>query len=370
MNNTGPLLALVFLILLPLFGVTESPDSTPHNAPARQQDTSNNDASDKHISDKGTGQAEQPGLGSIIGWRFKRLWNKEIRHQAALVRQTRPEPQIVELQPLGQREAELVWLGHSTVLVRHGDSTILTDPHLGDQASPVSWAGPERVTPPAMTADELPFIDFVVISHNHYDHLDLPTLENLARRTGPEGQKTLFLAPEGLAGWLKKKGIENALELAWWESRKLQGWEITATPVQHHSGRGMFDKDKTRWAGWSFKQGEFGFFFAGDTGYSSVFAQIGKRLGPFSLAAIPIGGYEPRSLMHFAHVNPEEAVKIHQDIGAQRSVGIHWGTFLGLTDEPFNEPPARLASAAEAAGLSDGDFNALAVGGQLQITTN
>ena len=263
----------------------------------------------------------------------------------------------------GQRSdnAAVTWLGHSTVLIQHQGINVLTDPMLTKRASPASFAGPKRISAPALAIDELPPIDVVVISHDHYDHLDTPTLRKL-------GEDTQFYVPLGLKVWFVKRGIaaEQVTEMDWWEHRTLEvggvSLKITATPSQHFSGRGLFDRDKTLWAAWTFEWSDFTTWFGGDTGYNDVqFAEIGRAFDNIDLGIIPIGAYEPNWFMRSVHVNPEEAVLIHNDIGARRSIGVHWGTFV-LSAEPVDEPPKALARAVQAANLAPDTFTTFAVG--------
>ena len=247
----------------------------------------------------------------------------------------------------------LTWIGHSTLLIQYKGVNILTDPHLTQRASPISFAGPKRYTPPGLSIDDLPIIDLILISHNHYDHLDKLTIKTIIKNQ-PDKPPKIFV-PLKLKQWFLNLGITNITELDWQESIKFGEWEVHAVPVQHWSARTPFDRNKTLWAGWVLETEGFRFFFAGDTGYSKDFKNLGEKFGQFDLAAIPIGAYEPRWFMKDAHVNPEEAVMIHQDINARYSVGIHWGTFI-LTDEPVEEPPKRLLVALEKAGISEENF--------------
>ena len=246
----------------------------------------------------------------------------------------------------------ITWLGHATLLLRVAGVTVLTDPHLTERASPLSWAGPKRRVPPALTIAQLPHIDAVVISHNHYDHLDRETVEGLNAQAGGPPR---FFVPLGLKAWFNDLGIENVVELDWWDRRDYKGISLHFTPTQHFSARTPFDRNETLWGSWVVTTPDFRFYFAGDTGYSADFKDIGRRLGPFDLAAIPIGAYEPRWFMEGVHVNPAEAVMIHQDLRARRSLGMHWGTFE-LTDEPMDEPPRKLTGELAAAGISTDTF--------------
>ncbi|MGH8541354.1 MAG: MBL fold metallo-hydrolase, partial [Stenotrophobium sp.] len=240
----------------------------------------------------------------------------------------------------------LTWIGHASFLVQWNGLNILTDPHLTARASPLRHAGPKRYQPPALDFADLPPIDAVVVSHNHYDHLDLVTVKRLAREHAPQ-----FFVPLGLKTWFERQGIDKVTELDWWQAASSGALRVTAVPVQHFSGRSASDRNKTLWCGFVLEMAERRVFFAGDTGYSKDFADIGERFAPIDLALIPIGAYEPRSFMRPVHVNPEEAVKIHRDIGSRQSVAMHWGTFR-LTLEPLDEPPKQLAVALEAQAVS------------------
>jgi len=235
----------------------------------------------------------------------------------------------------------VTWVGHSTLLVQLDGVSFLTDPHWSERASPVSFVGPRRMVPPGLRFEDLPPIDFVVISHDHYDHLDAPTVERLWAAHRPR-----FLVPLGLKAWFAKLGIDAVDELDWWENRSVKGLTVVCLPTQHWSARSLWDENRRLWAGWAVLGQERRFYFAGDTGYyAPIFQEIGRRLGPFDLGAIPIGAYMPRAMMRLSHLTPEEALQVFDDIGARRLVAIHWGTF-NLAQEPLGEPPVR----AEAEG--------------------
>lgn len=241
----------------------------------------------------------------------------------------------------------VTWIGHATLLVQMDHVTFLTDPIWSDTASPVSFAGPRRFVPPGLALDALPRIDFVVVSHNHYDHLDLPTLTALAARD----PATRFFVPLGNAALLRESGIANVVELDWGESREHRGVRVTCLPARHWSKRGLRDDDRALWASWAVSGPERRFYFAGDTGWFDGFARIGEAFGGFDLAALPIGAYEPAAMMRAAHVDPEEAVRAALALRARRAVAVHFGTF-DLSDEPLDEPPRRFRAAAEAQGLA------------------
>jgi len=247
-------------------------------------------------------------------------------------------------------ELRLTMIGHSTVLIQVDNINILTDPHYSQRSSPFSWAGPKRVIAPSIKFEDLPPIDLVLISHNHYDHLDLPTLKKLNDTFSP-----LFLVGLGNSGLLKQEGIKNTREMDWWDKLIFKNISIHFTPVQHWSARSLFDKRKTLWGGF-YVEASKKVFFAGDTGYGKVFKQIYDKYGAMDVGLIPIGAYEPRSFMKNAHINPKEAVKIFQDLKLKKGFGIHFATFNGLTDEAKLKPVTDLKNELEASKVSLEDF--------------
>ncbi|XP_075455754.1 N-acyl-phosphatidylethanolamine-hydrolyzing phospholipase D-like [Ascaphus truei] len=249
----------------------------------------------------------------------------------------------------------VTWLGHASVMVEMDELTFLTDPIFSQRASPTSFIGAKRFRGPPCTVEQLPKIDAVVISHNHYDHLDYNTVLSLNQRFGTELR---WFVPLGLLNWMQSCGCENVIELDWWEQNCVPGHDdvtFVFTPAQHWCRRAAFDMNRVLWGSWSVLGPSNRFFFAGDTGYCAAFEQIGKRFGPFDIAAIPIGAYEPRWFMKGQHVDPEEAVRIHADVRAKKSVGIHWGTFA-LANEHYLDPPIKLSEALERYGLNPDDF--------------
>jgi N-acyl-phosphatidylethanolamine-hydrolysing phospholipase D len=293
---------------------------------------------------------EDPGFLGFLRWRWDRLW------------MDLPDPEsyrfpLVDTDPgwlKANRDATtLTWIGHATVLLQMKGRNILTDPQFSDRASPVSWAGPKRVVPPALRVDQLPPIELVLLSHDHYDSLDTTSIVSLSKRPG--GDRTTFFVPLGLKTWFENLGAKRVVELDWWESHMQEGLTITAVPVHHWSKRGLVPRNSTLWAGWVIDTGTFKFFFAGDSGYQPLFKEIGRKLGPFDLSLIPIGAYEPRWFMRHHHMSPDEAVQVHLDVRSKKSVAIHWGTFP-LTDEPLDEPPKALAKARKASKLAEEAF--------------
>jgi N-acyl-phosphatidylethanolamine-hydrolysing phospholipase D len=245
------------------------------------------------------------------------------------------------------------WIGHASLYVRLGRAAFLADPVYARRASPVSFAGPPRLVPPGIPLGALPSLDFVLLSHDHYDHTDLATLRRLAALGIPA------VVPAGMGDLVRSAG-GRATELAWWEATSVAGLRIHCVPSQHFSGRGLRDRNKRLWCGWVVETeraegASSRFYFAGDTGFFPGFAEIGSRLGPPDLAALPIGAYEPRAIMGRIHVNPEEAVQAAVDLGARQVLGMHWGTF-DLSDEPLDEPPRRFATEAARRGIAERTF--------------
>ena len=251
------------------------------------------------------------------------------------------------------REPSVTWIGHASVLVQMGGVNVITDPQFSERASPVGFAGPRRVVPATPALSELPHIHAVVISHDHYDHLDVDSVLALAAQPGGSPR---FFAGLGTKAWFARLGITDVVEMDWWERTEYRGLDIHFVPVQHWSRRTLTDTNRRLWGGWVLRHPSFSFYFSGDAGYSKAFADAGERFGGFDLAAIPIGAYAPRWFMQLMHVDPAESVRVHRDLRARRSLGIHWGTFDNLTDENLYEPPQVLAAEARKAGLGEDEF--------------
>jgi len=236
-----------------------------------------------------------------------------------------PEPNISEIQ--------YTYVNHSTFLIQHQGVKILTDPIWSERCSPFQFVGPARMRPPGIPFENLPIIDLVLLSHNHYDHLDKNTIEHIEEQWSPK-----FIVPLGLKKVMEKMGCKNVQEIDWWESIDYKKLQIKAVPANHFSSRGMFDRDVTLWAGFVIKSPSHKIYFLGDSGYSDLFKTIGEREGPFDLSFIPIGAYLPEWFMSPIHISPKEAVQVHLDVKSKKSVAMHFGTFPLALDGPERAP--------------------------------
>lgn len=293
------------------------------------------------------------GISGLLKWMLTRSRDDEAASPAE-----RYAPPIVARAPhtLNDRSGQLTvtWVGHSTFLLQCDGINILTDPVWSDRASPLSFMGPRRLVPPAIKLERLPPIDLTLISHDHYDHLDDVTIRRLIERF----PTMRWLAPLRVGRFLRRRGAHDVTELDWWERHQTLGTTVSCTPAQHFSGRFPWNRNATLWCGWSvtFKN-DVRVFFAGDTGLHPEFGEISNRFGPFDLAILPIGAYEPRWFMRPVHMSPEDSVTAFLDLTSRSTrpcvmVGSHWGTFR-LTDEPVMEPPLLTRASWARAGLPD-----------------
>ncbi|MDC1124162.1 MBL fold metallo-hydrolase [Gammaproteobacteria bacterium] len=297
------------------------------------------------------GKALEKSLGQMLEWMGSDI-----------------EPQITKIKLSDQWETidllnddnYVIWVGHSTFLIKKSGVTILTDPIFSERASPLKNFGPKRLIPPALQITDIPSIDFVTLSHNHYDHLDTRSLKEISTLH----PNAIFLVPSGDLKLLKKNKINNVYEFEWWKSFKGKNFEFTFTPVQHWSKRSLFDRNKSLWGGWYIKHNDYSIYHAGDTGYSDDFKETRIRLGAPKYAFIPIGAYDPEWFMSDSHVNPEEAVQIMLDLQAEKGFGMHWATFT-LTDEDTIEPKIRLENATS--NLNNLDFISLVPGDVIDL---
>lgn len=288
---------------------------------------------------------ERAGPTVVLPFLTRRVLNR-FRGPPEGVPEQEPEARARLRARMQASDASVSWVNHASLLVRMDGVTLLTDPTWAGAAGPGRLIGARRLAPAGLTLDDLPPIDLVLISHNHYDSLDLAALRALAER-GPE---TRFLVPLGDARLLRDEGIERVEEFDWSETLSLGPLTVHCLPSQHWSRRRLFDARRSLWASWAVIGPSRRFLFVGDSGYFPGFALIGKTFGPFDLAAVPIGAYEPKPMMRPFHMDPEQAVQTALDLGARRAVAMHFGTF-DLTDEPIDEPPRRFLDAAAASRL-------------------
>jgi L-ascorbate metabolism protein UlaG (beta-lactamase superfamily) len=259
----------------------------------------------------------------------------------------------------GPDEVVVTFVGHASFLIQVAATSVLIDPVYSRRASPVSFAGPHRVRAPGVRFEDLPTISLVLLSHNHYDHCDLRTLQRLERSFHP-----LVVTPLGNGRLLRSAGIARVEEIDWWGTTNAAQLPITLTPAQHFSARSMFDRNRALWGGFLIEAGGRRILHAGDSGYGHHFKEIAARLGPIDLALLPIGAYEPRWFMKDIHMNPAEAVQAHLDLAAPRSIAMHFGTFQ-LTPEGIDEPVRELAKALRERGVAADQFRAVEVGESL-----
>lgn len=311
-----------------------------------------------HTSDGFRNPYMKPGTRGFFNYMRMRYFSEEefADYPATAHKISSVHPDLNLIHSPGDKP-QVTWLGHATVLVQYKGMSILTDPMFSDRASPVNFSGPKRVNPPPLKITELPKIDVVVISHSHYDHLDTSSVRQI-------GSDPLWLVPLGLKGWFMRQGIasEKVFELDWWDTHRGSNITITATPAQHWSARSLWDRNESLWVSWMVEVDDFTFWYSGDTGYNPYqFRQIGEHFPRVDLGLISIGAYAPRWFMKDVHINPAEAVQIHQDIHAIQSLAIQWGTFP-MTSEPIDEPPELLKRALQEKNIDLDVFSTMKIG--------
>jgi N-acyl-phosphatidylethanolamine-hydrolysing phospholipase D len=346
-------LALAFLLLAVTVGCTTL---------LTQSTNVNYDPSKKHHTPNGfRNNYPHPTDQNFWKWQWERLTQNTVakappRGWASVLPSVKPDVAFLKS---NRRERTLTWLGHTTMLLQTNGVNIITDPVFSERTAPVQFAGPKREVPFMMVPDELPEIDIVLISHNHYDHLDYGTIKDFKTRF-PNAR---YLVPLGLTPWFNDLGVAQVRELDWWDAIEIGDVKYTFTPAQHWSKRSVSDTNRSLWGGFVVEaaRGEpaepWRFIYTGDTGYSQDFKDIGARFpGGFDWAAIPIGAYEPRWFMRAQHVNPEESVQILEDLNARNALAVHWGTWM-LTDEALDQPPKDLAVALKKLGVDASRFH-------------
>lgn len=257
-------------------------------------------------------------------------------------------------------EFRATFVNHSTFLFQINGLNILTDPVWSDRASPYQWIGPKRMRPPGIAFDELPNIDLVLLTHNHYDHLDIATVHRLHEEFDPK-----FIVPLGVERFLHEEGIQDTAHLDWWDKFSFQDeLSLTAVPARHFSGRGLFDRNKTLWCGYVLHTPLGNIYYAGDTAYGKFLKEIGNKLGPMNTSFIPIGAYKPRWFMEPIHISPEKAVQAHKDVQSQSSVAMHFGTFP-MADDGMYEPVETLRRELELRDIQQEEFKVLKEGEML-----
>lgn len=314
-----------------------------------------------HLSDgrfrnpEGSIPVEPPGFGTIapFWWRM---------FLAGFDTETVPDGHVLPTSDVQAGLARhhnadsLTWLGHAAFLIRIGGATVLTDPYLSDHAGPFNRFGPKRYVPAALNPQTLPPVDILTVSHNHYDHLDLATLDAM-----PNKPRISVVVPLGLGSYFTDLGYIDVTELDWYQSIEKKGVTVTVTPAIHFSRRGLFDGNRTLWAGFVYRAGDKRLYFSGDTTIGPVFREIGEKLGPFDLGLVGIGAYEPAVIMRGSHTTPEQAAQLARDVKAKRMVGMHWGT-VRLSEEPQFEAADRLRKAASDLGYASDEAGVMKIG--------
>jgi L-ascorbate metabolism protein UlaG (beta-lactamase superfamily) len=279
--------------------------------------------------------ATPKGFIDLLKWQLgggKTPWPEHVENKA--------KPKVATHVLPGQ--VHLTFINHATMLLQFENLNVITDPVYAERVSPVQWAGPKRVREPGLAFDKLPPIDVVVVSHNHYDHMDLVALKKLNDRFHPQ-----FIVPLANQGLLKGAGVENIVELDWWQSNTVKSGKITLVPAQHWSSRSPFDRDRALWGGFVIEAGGIRSYFAGDSGYGPHFKMLKERMKEIDVALLPIGAYEPRWFMKYHHMNPDDAVLAHLDLQPKLSIAMHFGCFR-LTNEGIDDPVKDLKTALEA----------------------
>ncbi|WP_258098411.1 MBL fold metallo-hydrolase [Marinoscillum pacificum] len=321
-----------FLVISLVLGAGVSLSAPGHKGPATDHFNGK-----KFINPTG---AKAKGFSSVIEWMLKSDKGPWLKNY-----ETSIGPKPVD----SSTDLIITFVNHSTFLIQWNNINILTDPVWSERVSPFSFAGPSRMRPPGINFEDLPPIDVILLSHNHYDHLDIVTVKKINTLYEP-----VFIVPLGVGKYLAQHKITKFKELDWWQSSEI-GLKVTATPAQHFSSRGMCDRDKTLWCGYTLTDGERKVYFAGDSGYGPFFKEIGKKEGPMDVSMIPIGAYEPKWFMSPIHVSPDQSVMVHKDVKSKQSIAMHFGTFP-LADEGQGKAEEDLILALDSAGIPQSEF--------------
>jgi N-acyl-phosphatidylethanolamine-hydrolysing phospholipase D len=295
-------------------------------------------------------RSEMHGFRDFLKWTLVERRKKPRRPDPDPASFTRADPAFT-VPRADPEQLTITWVGHTSFLIQIAGLNLLTDPVWSKRASPVQFAGPARWVAPAIEFDRLPPIDVVVLSHDHYDHLDSTTVSRIAERY----PAAVWHSPLGVGSFLKQHGARDVNERDWWQESSVGSLQLTCVPAQHFSGRTLGRRNRTLWSGWTFRSGDRAVFFAGDTALHPEFAAIGQRCGPFELAILPIGAYEPRWFMGSVHMNPEDCIEAMSQLASTQNgqrlimAAAHWGTFK-LTDEPMDEPPKRMRELWQSVG--------------------
>lgn len=279
----------------------------------------------------------QHGLGGFLRWQMERARTADARNRERPVAGSTPSD-VTPPDPPSSPRLTVTWVGHSTFLLQLGGVNVLTDPVWSERASPFESIGPRRLIPPGLAFHDLPPVHAVLLSHDHYDHLDRKSVDALVAGF-PEAR---WFAPLRVGEWLVRRGASDVTELDWWHTSVAGTMRLTCTPARHFSGRGL-RRNRTLWSGWALRTGDASVFFAGDTALHPDFREIARREGPFDAVILPIGAYAPRWFMRAVHMDPADAVVAYLEMLDESPsppvcIGSHWGTFR-LTDEPAGEPP-------------------------------
>ncbi len=299
------------------------------------------------------GDAEVAGLGEVLKWQLG--WHDERRPRSPKTGVPVPTLRNDGHGLVGARRDAITWIGHASFLIQLGGTNALIDPVLSDSLGP----GIRRNVAPGLAESALPRIDLVLITHNHRDHMDKPSLRRL-------GGSPTYAVPRGLGKWFRRQGFEHVVEMDWWQQEEIAGLEVTFVPSQHWSRRGLLDTNRSWWGGFVLEHDGLRVYHSGDTAWFDGFRLIGERVGHLAAALLPIGAYAPRWFMKRQHMNPEDAVRAFLALGADQFVAMHWGTFK-LTDEPLDEPPELLREVWQRQGLPDSKRMIPAIGETLWL---